>query len=60
MAQLAREGSLSQLNYLMSKYSDKLTFNADRRAIQVLDCDGHVAAHLPVSADFADALTLSN
>jgi hypothetical protein len=60
VAQLAREGSVRQLSYLISKYGGRVSFNENRRSVQVLDCDGHVAANLPVTEDVGQALALSN
>jgi hypothetical protein len=39
---------------------EKVSYNADRRALQVLDCDGHVWAQFPVSQDIQTSLTTAN
>lgn len=39
-------------------HEEKVEFNSERSAIQVLDCRGSVAAHIPVSAELGWALSV--
>ncbi len=47
------------LRALLRAHPDIFSVNAARAAIQVADCDGHLMAHFPISAELAQELGMS-
>jgi hypothetical protein len=51
----ATQDAVGEVLWEMIEASDRVRFNRDRQAMQVLDCGGHVVAHFPVSVEPAPA-----
>jgi hypothetical protein len=49
--------AVHDIRILVAEHQDQLVINIDRSAAQVLNCHGHVAAHLPVTREIITGLT---
>jgi hypothetical protein len=53
------DASVSELRTLLTRYAGAITFNPQRDAIQAFACNGAIVAHLPLSAEAAAALRVT-